>query len=95
MSFLFYEKGLELALGVNQAVKAKISDKKRSCGAFFKCSKERSDAKKVPPSPPKNTVGQSPAVFFYEFGLEPLEKTTALIKRFGESFLAGEVCECK
>lgn len=64
MSFLFYEKGLELALGANQAVKAKISDKKRSCGAFFKCSKERSDAKKVPPSPPKNTVGQSPAVFF-------------------------------
>ncbi len=35
MSFLFYEKGLELALGANQAVKAKISDKKRSCGAFF------------------------------------------------------------
>ena len=71
MSFLFYEKGLELALGANQAVKAKISDKKRSCGAFFKCSKERSAAKKVPPSPPKNTVGQSPAVFFYEFGPEP------------------------
>ena len=50
---------------------------------------------RVPPSPPKNTVGQSPAVFFYEFGLEPLEKTTALIKRFGESFLAGEICESK
>ena len=71
MSFLFYEKGLELALGVNQAVKAKISDKKRSCGAFFKCSKERSDAKKVPPSPPKNTVGQSPAVFFMNLGPNP------------------------
>ena len=30
-----------------------------------------------------------------EKGLEPPNGTTALIKRFCESFLAGEICECK
>ena len=28
-------------------------------------------------------------------GLEPPNGTKALRKRFGESFLAGEICECK
>jgi hypothetical protein len=31
--------------------------------------------------------------FFIKMGLEP-NRTTALRKRFCESFLAGEVCEC-
>ena len=47
-----------------------------------------------PPSPaPKNTAPIG-AVFFILKGVEP-NRATALIKRFGESFLAGEVCECK
>ena len=71
MSFLFYEKGLELALGVNQAVKAKISDKKRSCGAFLSASRSGATRKKSLLLRPKIPSDKVRRYFFYEFGPEP------------------------
>ena len=46
MSFLFYEKGLELALGVNQAVKAKISDKNGPVERFLSAPRSGATRKK-------------------------------------------------